>query len=245
MSMPPPPDPGYPAPPWNRAPAGLGGPFPGPPPQGWYPSPEGYHPPPRGTNGFAIAALVFGIIGGALLGFIFGFVALSQIKRSGQGGRGMAIAGLVLSGVWVLIVGGLIALAVATSAQRDTSTGQVASSGTVSSRDLRPGDCLNNLRDSTDLRSLPAVPCAQPHEGEVFAVFDLPSGAYPGQSQVDSLSESGCGTRFGGYSSSDPNNERLFVVYPLESNWTRGDREVACIATPLDSGLTTGSLKTD
>lgn len=111
---------------------------------------------------FAIAALIFGIIGGALLGFIFGFVALSQIKRSGQGGRGMAIAGLVLSGVWVLVIGGLIALAVATSAQRDTVTGQVASSGTVSSRDLRPGDRLNNLRDSTDLRSLPAVTARSP-----------------------------------------------------------------------------------
>lgn len=241
MTAPPPPDPGYPAPPWNRPPAGLDG-----PPQGWYP-PPGYPLPPqqRGTNGFAIAALVFGIIGGALLGVIFGFVALSQIKRSGQGGRGMAIAGLILSGVWVLVVGALIALALATSATRDTTTGQVAGGGgTVSSRDLRPGDCLNNLRDSTDLRSLPAVPCAQPHEGEVFAVFDLPSGAYPGQSEVDSLSETGCGTRFGGYSGADPENERLFVVYPLKSNWARGDREVACIATPLNGGLTTGSLTT-
>nr|WP_298797965.1 septum formation family protein [Pseudonocardia sp. 73-21] len=91
---------------------------------------------------------------------------------------------------------------------------------------------------------MPAVPCAQPHEGEVFAGFDLPSGACPGQTQVDSLSETGCGTRFGDYSAADPSTERLFGVYPLESNWARGDREVACIATPLDGGLTTGSLRT-
>ena len=36
---------------------------------------------PQKTNGFAIASLIFGIIGGVLLSVIFGFVALSQIKK--------------------------------------------------------------------------------------------------------------------------------------------------------------------
>jgi hypothetical protein len=50
--------------------------------------------PPR-TNTMAILALIFGI-GGGLLAIVFGHVALSQISRSGEGGRGLAIAGLVL-----------------------------------------------------------------------------------------------------------------------------------------------------
>ena len=33
---------------------------------------------------------------GSVLAVIFGHVALSQMRRSGQGGRGMAIAGMVL-----------------------------------------------------------------------------------------------------------------------------------------------------
>jgi hypothetical protein len=41
---------------------------------------------------------------GALLGVIFGFVALSQIKRTGQRGRGMAIAGIVI-GFLLIAVG--------------------------------------------------------------------------------------------------------------------------------------------
>jgi hypothetical protein len=52
------------------------------------------------TNGFAIASLVFGIVWltwfGSALAIVFGHVALRQIARTGQNGRGMAIGGLVL-----------------------------------------------------------------------------------------------------------------------------------------------------
>src|SRR5512144_732406 len=52
------------------------------------------------VNGFAIAAMVLGIVWlywlGSLLAVIFGHVALRQINDNGGGGRGMAIAGLVL-----------------------------------------------------------------------------------------------------------------------------------------------------
>jgi prolipoprotein diacylglyceryltransferase len=59
---------------------------------------------PQKTNGFAIASLIFGIIGGVLLSVIFGFVALSQIKKRNERGRGMAIAGLSISGAWVALI---------------------------------------------------------------------------------------------------------------------------------------------
>lgn len=46
------------------------------------------------TNTMAILALVFGL-GGGLLGIVFGHMALSQIRRTGEQGRGLAIAGLI------------------------------------------------------------------------------------------------------------------------------------------------------
>jgi len=55
------------------------------------------------TSGLAIASMVLGIIGGAILSIIFGFVALSQIKKRNLRGRGMAIAGVVLGFVWSVI----------------------------------------------------------------------------------------------------------------------------------------------
>jgi len=59
-----------------------------------------------GTNGFAIASMIFGILGGWVLALVFGLIALSQIGRTGESGRGMAIAGIVLG-----CVGGAVTVA--------------------------------------------------------------------------------------------------------------------------------------
>lgn len=76
----------------------------------------------RRTNGMAIAALVVALAGfvtygiGFVLGVIFGHVALSQIRASGdtQQGRGLAIAGLAIGyaciGIFVLIIFGALAV---------------------------------------------------------------------------------------------------------------------------------------
>jgi hypothetical protein len=73
-------------------------------------------PTPKSTNGLAIASMVLGIVWiywlGSILALIFGYVAKGQIDRSEgrQGGRGMAIAGIVLGWVGVgMIVLGVIA----------------------------------------------------------------------------------------------------------------------------------------
>src|SRR5262245_48757106 len=61
------------------------------------------------TNGFAIAGFVAGLVGAFVLGPVLSIIGLRRIKRHGGRGRGLAIAGLVLSGFWA----GAIALAVA------------------------------------------------------------------------------------------------------------------------------------
>jgi Domain of unknown function (DUF4190) len=101
-------------PPSYTAPGG----YPPPPGHPQYAPPPPYYAPPvplsRGTNGFSIASLVLGIIWvwwiGSILALVFGYIAKSQIDKSGgqQGGRGMAIAGIVLGwigiGTLVLVI---------------------------------------------------------------------------------------------------------------------------------------------
>jgi hypothetical protein len=52
------------------------------------------------NNRLAVASLVLSLLWlfglGSLLGVIFGHIALSQIKQSGELGRGLAIGGIVL-----------------------------------------------------------------------------------------------------------------------------------------------------
>jgi hypothetical protein len=81
------------------------------PPQQYPPQPYPYpYPPARQTNGMAIAAMVLGIVWvygiGSILALVFGYLARAEIKRTGQAGDGMAVAGIVLGwvGVGVLCI---------------------------------------------------------------------------------------------------------------------------------------------
>lgn len=55
---------------------------------------------PQKTNGFAIAGFVLSFFF-AILGIIFSAIALKQISERNEGGHGLAVAGLVLSIVWI------------------------------------------------------------------------------------------------------------------------------------------------
>ena len=63
-------------------------------------------PVAAGTNGFAIASLITGLLCIPVLALIFGYVAKSQIRASGyqQQGSGMATAGIVLGWVSLALV---------------------------------------------------------------------------------------------------------------------------------------------
>jgi peptidyl-prolyl cis-trans isomerase B (cyclophilin B) len=55
------------------------------------------------TNGFAIASFVCSLLCISLLGIIFGHVGMSQINRNREGGRGLAIAGLILGYIGLVV----------------------------------------------------------------------------------------------------------------------------------------------
>ena len=92
------------------------------PPAGAYPPPLGLNVVPAArTNGMAIASLVCGIAGwvvfpfvAPLLAIIFGHVARGQIRQSGEGGGGMALAGLLLGyiNLALAVIGVIIAIIV-------------------------------------------------------------------------------------------------------------------------------------
>lgn len=122
-----PPPPNYGAPQFGAPPPG----YPAPPPYGaapQFPAPgygPGYGmPPARQTNPMATASIVSSglaiplffmclILGppAAIAGIVFGIVALGQIKRSGQGGKELAIAGIAVGGL-VLVLGVILAIVV-------------------------------------------------------------------------------------------------------------------------------------
>jgi hypothetical protein len=213
--------------------------YPGFPPPGASP-----YPPPGsgGTSGFAIASLIFGILGGILLSVIFGIVALVQIRKRGQTGRGMAIAGLTLSGCWVLlIIIGVTAAIISDSGNSPSSTAGGANSGTVSVTQLKPGDCINGIQAVGSIEDLPVISCTLPHEGEVYASFNLPAGPWPGDTEVQKQAEKLCEAELKAYAASPAETVEVLYLHPLQQSWSR-DRGVTCVATD-ERGATTGSVR--
>jgi hypothetical protein len=213
---PPPPPGGYPPPPY----------YPAPP---YYPGPGAYPGPAPGTNWWAVISLVFGLIGGVLISVVCGIVGLNR-ARKGQGGRGMAIAGLVLSGLWVL---GIVALVVFLV---------LFDKGTVSATEVKAGDCLKELPASGLVVTVDTAPCGEPHAGEIFSVMTMPDGDFPGQFAIEEY-QNKCAPELADYSpeAAEDADVGLFVLYPSEDSWGQGDRTVTCIAT-TDSPRT-GALK--
>jgi Domain of unknown function (DUF4190) len=110
----PPPGPGYGYPPPSPgAPIGYGGP---PPYLDPYDPYQVYRASSYGTNGLATASLITAIAGIplsllcylglplAVAAIVLGIVSLSQINRTHQQGRGLAIAGIVTGSVTVLLL---------------------------------------------------------------------------------------------------------------------------------------------
>ncbi|HPX35386.1 MAG TPA: peptidylprolyl isomerase [Mycobacterium sp.] len=112
MSVPPYQDPAYSeptTPPYGQPAGGTAypeyPPYPPPMPYPYLPGYPPYRPPP--TNALAIAALICAFLF-APLGIVFGHLSLSQIKKSGEEGRSMAVAGLVIS--YIVTIGTILAL---------------------------------------------------------------------------------------------------------------------------------------
>ncbi|MCD9873697.1 DUF4190 domain-containing protein [Streptomyces guryensis] len=256
MSIPPPPgpppqEPQGPYPPGQYAhgqhpqgPCAPPGPYP------YQPWGQGYRPynSPAPVNGVAIAALALGILCCVpALGLLLGLVALRQIRRSGERGRGMAVTGAVLSCLglvlWVAVpVGGAALDAWLKNAAHDHG----------SAYSLAKGECFDSPSGSLEgmAYDVDKVPCAGLHDAEVFATFRMAGGTrYPGDGKVTDAADTRCYALRYGYAMDAwavPDDVDVYYLTPGRQSWRYGDREVTCLFGNTDekAGLK-GSLRND
>ncbi|MEU5596349.1 DUF4190 domain-containing protein [Streptomyces sp. NPDC020298] len=254
MSIPPPPGshqpdgqypPPSPYPPYSPYPQG---PYGGPPYQPWT---QGYSPynRPAAVNGLAIAALVLGIL--CFLpgvGLVLGLVALAQIRKRGERGKGMAIAGSVLSGIGLA----LWTVALVTGGAAEFWKGFREGARDGASISLKKGECFNAPGGSLEgvTYDVDEVPCDREHDGEVFASFQIGGGgSYPGDSSVTDRADDRCYGLQDGYAMDGwavPGNVDVYYLTPTRDSWALGDREVTCVFGNTDEGAgLTGSLRND
>lgn len=228
--------------------------------------PPGYQPPPQaqGTNGFAIAALVFGLLGGCLA-LIFGPIALSQIKKTGQQGRGMAIAGMVAFGVW-LVIGVLIGVTAALSAKDtvttssgispvtvptasmpslDYSTTSAASgSRSVSVTNLHVGECVDGIQNDQSNSRVTVTDCNNPHDAEVMYTYRMTDSAFPGTDESEREAQTTCKSQLEGMIRTSPMADRLafLYLYPNSQESFSEDKGVICLVADKGDNKLTGKV---
>ncbi|MFJ8536540.1 DUF4190 domain-containing protein [Streptomyces sp. NPDC093591] len=222
----------------------------GPPGPYAYPyHPYGPYGRPTPVNGVAIGALVLGILCFVpAVGLVLGLVALAQIKKKGERGKGMAIAGSVLSSIGLA----LWALTLSTVSASDFWAGFTdAAKGEGTAYALAKGDCFDTPNGSLEGEAygIDEVPCAREHDGEVFAVVTLPGGSFPGDDEVERTADDKCYTLQDGYAMDTwavPDDADVYYLVPSRESWRIGDREITCLfGSTRENGKLTGSLRGD
>ena len=101
---------------------------------------------------------------------------------------------------YAVIALGVIAYNFATTADRDSS-GAIVGAGSLDAFALRVGDCFDDsafsaMGEAEEVMSLPGVPCAEPHDNEVYAVFDVEMSAFPSEDELSVIAFDRCYDRF-------------------------------------------------
>ncbi len=186
-----------------------------------------------------------------LVGLVLGFFALAQIRKKGERGKGMAIAGMILSGIGAAI----LALALATGGAAEFWDGfqegarEASENGTTFSVD--EGECFDTPGGSLEgmAYDVDTVSCEEEHDGEVFANFKMPGGRYPGDSEITEAADDKCYTLQYAYAMDTwalPENVDIYYFTPTRDSWSLGDREISCLFGNVDEkGSLTGSLRQD
>lgn len=217
---------------------------------------------PGRTNGVAIAAIIMGFVL-PIGGIIAGAIALAQIKRTGEKGRGLAIGGIIAGAViTVLSILATVALVLfaifgagvaASSADPFDLPAEPDGGGvTIGPSESVPGDaytlpvgaCLDDI-PSGFISPSNLVDCAQPHTYEVFGSFFLAEGAFPGDDAIESSAYEGCDAAYPDYVGVAWDQSALAYSYvaPTEETWAEGDREISCLLYDPAVDQTTGSLR--
>jgi hypothetical protein len=154
-------------------------------------------------------------------------------------------AGLFLFLVSVLAVAG--AACGAGEPTRDEA-GEITETEDVAPNSLQPGDCFNDPEagSPTQVTALEAVPCDEAHDNEVFHVFDLDDGDFPGADEVKQAGLDGCESEAEAYLGADPLEAGLTIVpvTPTEQSWNdKDDRTVICALYKADGTELTGSVQ--
>jgi len=109
---------------------------------------------------------------------------------------------------------------------------------------LEVGQCVNSETGEDQVSSVPIVECDQPHQAEIYALPQLPDGAFPGDEALTETAQDECGGQaFTDYVGVPYERSEFEITFlqPSAETWADGDREIACLITSTEPGSVRGS----
>jgi hypothetical protein len=108
---------------------------------------------------------------------------------------------------------------------------------------LRPGQCFDSFPNG--IAGARVVPCAQPHDGEIYGTFHVAGRPWPGAAALGTLARQGCQSRLSGYLNPQLDTSGLAesYAYPNPGAWAAGEHTVICEIRG-GQGKLTGSVRT-
>jgi hypothetical protein len=176
------------------------------------PDPEEVSPADAGrpVSRWAIAAFLLGVVSLVPLSVIAGIVALAKARDGRESGRGLAIAGIVISMLWAAV------WAYSAWPKDGLITGTLQS-GPM----LRVGECFGETINSP-------VSCDKPHSREVFAVLSL--SRFPDNDTEQEQLENRCKAEL-----TRSYESKHGPPAPSRGTWTIARRDVLRISVPTGS----------
>lgn len=142
------------------------------------------------------------------------------------------------------LVLGLTSCGVFDDGPERNESGVIIQGGEIDAGDLEIGDCFNGR--SAEVEKVAAVPCAEPHDFELYHSYDLAYDEFPGADVIEVEWLRGCLLAFEEFVATPFDESKLDIsgIFPQEGTWNDlGDREVLCSVTALDGSRLSGSAR--
>ena len=113
---------------------------------------------------------------------------------------------------------------------------------------LKVGDCVDVSGLGDLVSKLPTMACTEPHNGEIYYIFNLPDGTFDEDANWDATVEE-CMRTIDEYVG--PNWDQVSsqglepgAITPVAETWAKGDREVICYVGTVSGDMElTSSVK--
>lgn len=147
------------------------------------------------------------------------------------------------AGIYAVLILGFLGYKAMTDADRDVS-GAIVDAGSVDVFQIQVGDCFDDV-DAEEISSLPGVPCAEPHDNEAYASFNVSLASYPEGDGMYEVAFESCVDQFESFVGRDYQSSSLdiYALYPTAEGWSQNDREVVCAVFDMEENKLVGSMK--